>query len=101
MSLGILQAGILNIQGHEHKARSNLEAFAARTMDPWYLTISDYMLGNQTERSLLEQAGGDYAAFYARAAEIGHLPAGARARELRTLADGEPGIHAGTGPPGS
>jgi tetratricopeptide (TPR) repeat protein len=57
MSLGILQAGILNIQGLAGEARSSLEAFAARTMDPWYLTISDYMLGNQTERALLEQAG--------------------------------------------
>jgi S1-C subfamily serine protease len=57
MSLGILQAGILNIQGRADEARSSLEAFAARTMDPWYLTISDYLLGNQTERSLLEQAG--------------------------------------------
>ena len=57
MSLGILQAGILNIQGLADEARSSLEAFAARTMDPWYLTISDYMLGNQTERALLEQAG--------------------------------------------
>jgi hypothetical protein len=27
-------------------------------MDPWYLTISDYLLGKQTERSLLQQAGG-------------------------------------------
>ncbi|MGD8900113.1 MAG: trypsin-like peptidase domain-containing protein [Desulfobacterales bacterium] len=57
MSLGILQAGISNIQGQADEARSSLEAFAARTMDPWYLSISDYLLGNQTERSLLEQAG--------------------------------------------
>jgi hypothetical protein len=57
MSLGILQAGILYKQGLADEARSSLEAFAARTMDPWYLTISDYLLGNQTERALLEQAG--------------------------------------------
>jgi S1-C subfamily serine protease len=57
MSLGILQAGILYKQGLVDEARSSLEAFAARTMDPWYLTISDYLLGNQTERALLEQAG--------------------------------------------
>ena len=56
MSLGILRAGILNKQGKADEARSRLEAFAARTMDPWYLTISDYLLGNQTERGLLEQA---------------------------------------------
>jgi tetratricopeptide (TPR) repeat protein len=57
MSLGILQAGILNKQGKADEARASLEAFVARTMDPWYLTISDYLLGNQTERALLEQAG--------------------------------------------
>ena len=57
MSLGILQAGILNKQGQADEARSSLEAFTARTMDPWYLIISDYLLGNLTERSLLEQAG--------------------------------------------
>ncbi|MGD9348987.1 MAG: hypothetical protein PVF71_04990, partial [Desulfobacterales bacterium] len=56
MSLGILQAGILNKQGKTDEARASLEAFAARTMDPWYLTISDHLLGNQTERALLEQA---------------------------------------------
>lgn len=57
MSLGILKVGILNKQGLADEARLSLEAFAARTMDPWYLTISDYLLGNQTEKSLLEQAG--------------------------------------------
>lgn len=52
-------------------------------------------------RALLRQTGGDYAAFYARAADIGRLPAGARARELRALADGDPGALSGTGLPGS
>jgi hypothetical protein len=57
MSLGILEAGILNRQGLTDETRESLEAFIGRTMDPWYLTISDYLSGNQTERSLLEQAG--------------------------------------------
>ncbi|MBW2518306.1 MAG: trypsin-like peptidase domain-containing protein, partial [Deltaproteobacteria bacterium] len=57
MSLGILEAGILNKQGLTEETRTSLQAFVSRTMDPWYLTISDYLLGNQTERSLLEQAG--------------------------------------------
>jgi len=57
MSLGILEAGILNQQGLKDETRASLEAFVGRTMDPWYLTISDYLLGKQTERSLLEQAG--------------------------------------------
>ncbi len=56
MSLGILKAGILNKQAKADEARATLEEFAARTMDPWYLTISDFLLGNQTERALLEQA---------------------------------------------
>jgi hypothetical protein len=57
MSLGVLEAGILNHQGLADETRSSLEAFVGRTMDPWYLTISDHLLGKQTERSLLEQAG--------------------------------------------
>ncbi|MGD9411416.1 MAG: trypsin-like peptidase domain-containing protein [Desulfobacterales bacterium] len=57
MSLGVLEAGILNKQGLADETRTSLKAFVDRTMDPWYLTISDYLLGNQTERSLLEQAG--------------------------------------------
>ena len=57
MSLGILEAGILHRQGLEEEARASLEAFANRIMDPWYLTICDYLLGKQTEKSLLAQAG--------------------------------------------
>jgi hypothetical protein len=57
MSLGILEAGILHQQGLKDETRATLESFANRTMDPWYLTICDYLLGNQTEKSLLEQAG--------------------------------------------
>jgi serine/threonine protein kinase/DNA-directed RNA polymerase subunit F len=57
MSLGILEAGILHRQGLEDEARASLEAFANRIMDPWYLTICDYLLGKQTEKSLLAQAG--------------------------------------------
>jgi S1-C subfamily serine protease len=57
MSLGILEAGILHLQGLEAESRASLEAFANRIMDPWYLTICDYLLGKQTEKSLLEQAG--------------------------------------------
>jgi S1-C subfamily serine protease len=57
MSLGILEAGILHKQGLKDEARASLEAFANQIMDPWYLTICDYLLGNQTEKSLLEQAG--------------------------------------------
>ena len=57
MGLGILEAGILHYQGLADETKASLEEFASRTMDPWYLTISDYLLGKQTERSLLQQAG--------------------------------------------
>jgi serine/threonine protein kinase/tetratricopeptide (TPR) repeat protein len=58
MGLGILEAGILHYQGLADETKASLEEFVSRTMDPWYLTISDYLLGKQTERSLLQQAGG-------------------------------------------
>ena len=57
MGLGILEAGILHYQGLADETKLSLEEFVSRTMDPWYLTISDYLLGKQTERSLLQQAG--------------------------------------------
>ena len=57
MTIGLLEAGILNYQGFSERARENLEAYAQRTRDPWHLTISDYLLGKQTESVLKEQAG--------------------------------------------
>ena len=58
MGLGILEAGILHYQGLADETKVSLEEFVSRTMDPWFLTISDYLLGKQTEKSLLQQAGG-------------------------------------------
>jgi tetratricopeptide (TPR) repeat protein len=58
MSLGILEAGILHFQGLTDQTQASLQEFVSRTMDPWYLTISDYLLGKQTEKSLLQEAGG-------------------------------------------
>jgi tetratricopeptide (TPR) repeat protein len=58
MSLGILEAGILHHQGLTDETQTSLREFVSRTMDPWYLTISDYLLGKQTEKSLLQEAGG-------------------------------------------
>jgi hypothetical protein len=58
MSLGILESGILHHQGLSDQTQTSLQEFVSRTMDPWYLTISDYLLGKQTEKSLLDQAGG-------------------------------------------
>ena len=57
MSLGLLQAGILHYQGLEDEARASLEAFMRQTRDPWYLTISEYLLGKQTLAALKKGAG--------------------------------------------
>jgi S1-C subfamily serine protease/predicted DNA-binding protein len=57
MSLGLLKAGILHFQGLDEEARTSLEAYVRRTRDPWYLTISEYLLGKQTEDSLKKRAG--------------------------------------------
>ncbi len=57
MSLGLLEPGILRYQGLEDEARSKLKEYSSRTMDPWYLTISEYLLGKKTEEALKIQAG--------------------------------------------
>ena len=57
MSLGLLQAGILHYQGLEDEARASLEVFMRQTRDPWYLTISEYLLGKQTLAALKKGAG--------------------------------------------
>ena len=57
MSLGLLKAGILHYQGHEDEARASLEAFVHQTRDPWYLAISEYLLGKQTLDALMKGAG--------------------------------------------
>jgi hypothetical protein len=57
MSLGLLKAGILHYQGHEDEARASLEAFVRQTRDPWYLAISEYLLGKQTLDALMKGAG--------------------------------------------
>jgi lipoprotein NlpI len=57
MGLGLMEAGILHYQGQEVEAQTNLEAFLRRTRDPWYQTISEYLLGKQSEDLLKKQAG--------------------------------------------
>ncbi len=57
MSLGLLKAGILHYQGQEDEARASLEAFVRQTRDPWYLAISEYLLGKQTLDALIKGAG--------------------------------------------
>jgi S1-C subfamily serine protease len=57
MGLGLMEAGILHYQGQEVEAQANLEAFLRHTRDPWYQTISEYLLGKQSEDFLKKQAG--------------------------------------------
>ena len=56
MGLGLLEAGILHHQGQEVEAQTSLEEFLRRTNDQWYQTISEYLLGKQTEEFLKKQA---------------------------------------------
>jgi len=57
LGIGLLEACILNYQEKDKKARENLEEFERRIRDPWFLTISEYLLGKQTEKALKEMAG--------------------------------------------
>jgi S1-C subfamily serine protease len=57
LSIGLLEPGILHYQGFEAEARAGLLAYGRRIRDPWYLTISEYLLGKQTEDSLKNQVG--------------------------------------------
>jgi tetratricopeptide (TPR) repeat protein len=57
LSVGLLEPGILHYQGLNEKTQPALEAFAKRTWDPWYLDISEFLQGKQTEDSLKEKAG--------------------------------------------
>jgi S1-C subfamily serine protease len=56
MGLGLLEAGILHYQGQEVEAQTSLEEFLRRTNDPWYQTISEYLLGKQTEEFIKKQS---------------------------------------------
>jgi len=57
MSIGLLEACILNYQGKDEQAQKKLENYESRIRTPWFLTISDYLLGKETEIALKEKAG--------------------------------------------
>ena len=57
MGIGLLEACILNYEGNDHKAREALEEYERRIRDPWFLTISEYLLGKKTDKALKDQAG--------------------------------------------
>lgn len=57
MSLGLLEAGIWHKQAKTQKARSLLEHYAQNILDPWYLMLSEHLLGKRTEEAVLQEAG--------------------------------------------
>lgn len=57
MSLGLLEAGILNYQGRSEEAAARLSDYALRTREPWFIGISEYLMGQRTEDALRQQAG--------------------------------------------
>jgi hypothetical protein len=57
MGIGLLKACILNYEGKEKKARAALEEYEGLIRDPWFLTISEYLLGKKTDKALKDQAG--------------------------------------------
>ena len=57
MSLGLLEACVLNYQGKEEETQKILDTYGRRTTNPWFLDIQDYLMGKQTENSLKEKAG--------------------------------------------
>jgi hypothetical protein len=57
LSVGLLEAEVLHNMGRNEEAKASLEDYYRRTKDPWYLAISGYLFGKQTEQSLSEKAG--------------------------------------------
>jgi S1-C subfamily serine protease len=57
MGIGLLKACILNYEGKDKKARAALEEYEGLIRDPWFLTISEYLLGKKTDKSLKDLAG--------------------------------------------
>ncbi len=57
MSLGLLEAGILHVQGNEAEARANLSDYTLRTRDSWFLAIAEHLLGRQAEEEIRKEAG--------------------------------------------
>ncbi|MBN2125576.1 MAG: trypsin-like peptidase domain-containing protein [Deltaproteobacteria bacterium] len=57
LGVGLLEAEILHNAGRKEEAKAGLEDYYRRIKDPWYLAISEYLLGKQTEQSLSELIG--------------------------------------------
>jgi len=57
LSVGLLEAEVLHNMGRKEEARASLERYSRRIRDPWYLAISDYLLGRQIKQPLSEKVG--------------------------------------------
>jgi S1-C subfamily serine protease len=57
MSLGLLEASVLHHQGQEDAAQSRLAEYIRRTREPWFVSVAEYLLGQQPEGALRQQAG--------------------------------------------
>jgi S1-C subfamily serine protease/serine/threonine protein kinase len=57
LSIEILEASILKNQGKDAEARQRLENYQRRVRESWFLSISDYLLGKETEPALRKLAG--------------------------------------------
>jgi S1-C subfamily serine protease len=57
MSLGLLAAGVLRHQGREAESRAQLSEYSRSTRDPWFVSVAEYLLGQQAEEALRTQAG--------------------------------------------
>jgi S1-C subfamily serine protease len=57
LSLGLLEAGILHHQGKGEEASERLDDFTRRTREPWFVTVAEYLRGQQNEEALRRQAG--------------------------------------------
>lgn len=57
LSLGLLEAEMLNLLDRWDEARACLEAFVRRTREPWYRAVCENLLGKGTEESLRQEAG--------------------------------------------
>ena len=57
MGIGLFKACILNYEGKDRAAREVLEEYEGRIRDPWFFTISEYLLGKQTDKALKDLAG--------------------------------------------
>ncbi len=57
MGIGLLKACILNYEGKGEKARAALEEYEGLIRDPWFLMISEYLLGKKTDKALKDLAG--------------------------------------------